>query len=83
MIAAAHILDCPDHQLRMVAEVLGCASPDPHKRREHRLRKIKSFPESEQAEVKRLVNVVLNERRKDSPYKGNFPAQEGEQPCSS
>lgn len=62
---AAHILvNVPDHQLRMTAEVLGCYSTDPEQRRQHRLAKINSFPEQEREPVKKLVNKVLIERRK-------------------
>lgn len=75
---AAHILvNVPDHQLRMAAEVLGCYSTDPEQRRQHRLAKINSFPESERATIKQLVNQVLIERQM------KHSKESGESICSS
>lgn len=54
--------DIPYRIEQMVAEVLACRDPDPTKRREHRISKLASFPESDRDQVRAITNRVIKAR---------------------
>ena len=57
------IPDAPFHIRQMVAELLACCDPDPIRRRDHRIQKLASFPESEREAVKSVFNRAIEARR--------------------